>query len=255
MATRFDVIGSSYNNSLIKFANARNQDLIALINKADVSVGMNIMDYAAGSGFVTLPLAEMVGNEGSILAVDISKVMLDLLRNKAQEIEHNNINYLCTNNPNLDEIPDNSFDCIVSLGGWHHVEQQINVCQSFMRLLKPSGRAVIMDFKDDSPVQRHFDRTIHKYTSTGHKALFLSLSHAENLARYAGFDSFSCEHIKSAWQFDNAESVGEFMRIHHGLSIDDDKACDLALDIFQPRANKDMKIDLIIDYVVLVLEK
>jgi len=255
MNNRFNVIGSSYEKSLKKFPNVRDKELSLLLKHADLQHNMCVVDFAAGTGFVTLALAAAIGNGGSVLAVDISEVMLKQLELKAAESGTTNIACLITDDPTLREIPASRYDRIVSLGGFHHVNQQVQVCRSFHRLLKTGGRAVIMDFEDGSAVQQHFDQTVHNYTSTGHSGLFLSASRAENLCRYAGFDQFLIERVALPWHFTHTDAMGEFFCIHHGLSLAADQIRDLTLEIFQPDISLDGSLDIMMNYILLVMYK
>jgi ubiquinone/menaquinone biosynthesis C-methylase UbiE len=49
-----------------------------------VSPGDTAADLGCGPGFFTLPLAEMVGDEGSVIAVDLQQAMLDKLGGRAE---------------------------------------------------------------------------------------------------------------------------------------------------------------------------
>ncbi len=47
-----------------------------------VKKGMTALDMGCGPGFFTLPLAELVGETGKVIAADMQQGMLDLLRKK-----------------------------------------------------------------------------------------------------------------------------------------------------------------------------
>ena len=49
-----------------------------------VRPGDTTVDLGCGPGFFTLPLAEMVGDEGSVIAVDLQQAMLDKLGARAE---------------------------------------------------------------------------------------------------------------------------------------------------------------------------
>jgi ubiquinone/menaquinone biosynthesis C-methylase UbiE len=49
-----------------------------------VNTGDTVVDLGCGPGFFTLPLAEMVGDEGSVIAVDLQQAMLDKLAARAE---------------------------------------------------------------------------------------------------------------------------------------------------------------------------
>jgi ubiquinone/menaquinone biosynthesis C-methylase UbiE len=48
-----------------------------------VGPGDSAVDLGCGPGFFTLPLAELVGDEGSVIAVDLQQAMLDKVRARA----------------------------------------------------------------------------------------------------------------------------------------------------------------------------
>jgi ubiquinone/menaquinone biosynthesis C-methylase UbiE len=50
-----------------------------------VAEGQLAIDLGCGPGFLTLPLAEMVGQTGSVIAVDVQQEMLDKLRIRAEK--------------------------------------------------------------------------------------------------------------------------------------------------------------------------
>ncbi|RME62908.1 MAG: class I SAM-dependent methyltransferase [Nitrospirae bacterium] len=55
------------------------------ILKPYVKEGMKVLEVGPGMGFFTLPLAEMVGPEGMVYAVDIQEKMLEVLKNRAKK--------------------------------------------------------------------------------------------------------------------------------------------------------------------------
>jgi ubiquinone/menaquinone biosynthesis C-methylase UbiE len=63
-----------------KLFNNPRRILRGLVNEGDVAI-----DLGCGPGFFTLPLAEMVGQTGSVIAVDVQQEMLDRLRARAEK--------------------------------------------------------------------------------------------------------------------------------------------------------------------------
>jgi ubiquinone/menaquinone biosynthesis C-methylase UbiE len=50
-----------------------------------VRPGMIVMDIGCGMGFFSLPMARMVGDEGKVIAVDLQRQMLGVLRRRAEK--------------------------------------------------------------------------------------------------------------------------------------------------------------------------
>jgi len=45
--------------------------------------GMTVMDFGCGMGFFSIPMARLVGEEGSVVSVDLQEKMLDVLTKRA----------------------------------------------------------------------------------------------------------------------------------------------------------------------------
>lgn len=56
-----------------------------------VQNGMTVLDLGCGNGFFSMPLANLVGPSGTIIAVDTQQEMLDRLQKKADKHQFNNI--------------------------------------------------------------------------------------------------------------------------------------------------------------------
>jgi ubiquinone/menaquinone biosynthesis C-methylase UbiE len=56
-----------------------------LMERASVAPGMHVADVGCGPGRLTIPLAERVGPEGRVLAVDIQPAMIERLAGRLEE--------------------------------------------------------------------------------------------------------------------------------------------------------------------------
>jgi ubiquinone/menaquinone biosynthesis C-methylase UbiE len=56
-----------------------------LIDRAAVEPAMRVLDVGSGPGRLTLPLAEQVGTEGTVVALDIQPQMLDRLQQRLED--------------------------------------------------------------------------------------------------------------------------------------------------------------------------
>jgi ubiquinone/menaquinone biosynthesis C-methylase UbiE len=54
------------------------------ILRPHVATGDTVVDLGCGPGFFTLPLAELVGPEGRVVAVDVQEGMLEIVRTRAE---------------------------------------------------------------------------------------------------------------------------------------------------------------------------
>ena len=58
-----------------------------------LSAGMTAMDIGSGMGFFTIPMSEITGEEGKVIAVDLQKEMLAGLKDRALKAGRENIIY------------------------------------------------------------------------------------------------------------------------------------------------------------------
>lgn len=61
------------------------------LTMADVQPGQTILEVGCGTGFFTIPLAQMVGDRGSIIALDASSGFLKVVTEKVKKEGLNNI--------------------------------------------------------------------------------------------------------------------------------------------------------------------
>ncbi len=65
-----------------------------VVDELEIETGKIVLDFGAGSGFWTLPLARKVGAKGMVIAVDRSEENLSIIRRKAEQFGFSNIKLL-----------------------------------------------------------------------------------------------------------------------------------------------------------------
>ncbi|HXZ30539.1 MAG TPA: class I SAM-dependent methyltransferase [Dehalococcoidia bacterium] len=81
-----------------------------------VKKGQVVADLGCGSGYYTLPLAEAVGPEGKVYAVDLGKSSIRALEKKATKRSYHNIEAHASSAADLSFIRDRSVDFILANG-------------------------------------------------------------------------------------------------------------------------------------------
>src|SRR6185312_1911708 len=66
-----------------------------IIESLELKPGMYILDAGCGPGRVTIPMAQKVGHQGMITALDIQEKMLQRVQEKAYAANLNNIIFMC----------------------------------------------------------------------------------------------------------------------------------------------------------------
>jgi ubiquinone/menaquinone biosynthesis C-methylase UbiE len=126
----------------------------AILNHITLTKNMEIMDYGAGTGLVTLALQQHVK---SIQAVDSSQGMLDMLNKKINKAKMMNVSTTLLD-LEKDPILDKYFDLIVSTMTMHHVGNVANLIMDFCKMLHPGGYLAIADLDLDNG-EFHTDNT------------------------------------------------------------------------------------------------
>ena len=81
-----------------------------------VKKGQVVADLGCGSGYYTLPLAECVGPEGKVYAVDLDKKCIRALEKKADKGGYLNIEAHASSASDVSFIKDSSVDFILANG-------------------------------------------------------------------------------------------------------------------------------------------
>ena len=112
--------------------------------------GQVVCDLGCGNGYHSLPLARAVGERGRVLAVDLQPEMLELLRERAEEEQLTNIEYVeaTADDPRLRA---RSCDLILMVDVYHELSYPRKVLRRLRAALKPGGRLVLVEFRAEDP--------------------------------------------------------------------------------------------------------
>lgn len=116
------------------------------IERSGVRRGQRVLDLAGGTGDLASKFARLVGAEGKVVLSDINASMLEQGRQRlTDEGIVGNVEYVQANAECL-PFPDNYFDCITMAFGLRNVTDKESALRSIFRVLKPGGRALILEF-------------------------------------------------------------------------------------------------------------
>ena len=109
---------------------------------------MRVADVGAGSGFFTIPIAKMVGNEGKVFAIDIQEGMIAILNEKLKRLKIKNVEALLSTEERI-PLPDESVDLAFLAQTLHELEDYATL-EEIGRILKPRGTLAILEWKKDA---------------------------------------------------------------------------------------------------------
>ena len=123
-----------------------------MMDMAGIRPGMRVLDVACGAGDLTIRLAERVGPSGSVVASDISPIMLILLQGNVERTGLRNIETLECAVEDLTEA-DGPFDAVICRMSLVLFPSTANALEAIHRMLKPGGRfaALIYTTAENNP--------------------------------------------------------------------------------------------------------
>ena len=113
----------------------------ALIARAGLTSGLNVLDLGTGTGAVAERAAEIVGPSGTVVGVDLSPEMLALARGRTSGLGLDNVSF---SEGQAEAVPaeDGSFDVVLSSLVMMYVIDRAAAAREIARVLRPGGRFV-----------------------------------------------------------------------------------------------------------------
>lgn len=110
-----------------------------LLERANVTAGEHVVDIGCGTGATTLELAGMAGGGGSVLAVDVSRPLLERAAARAASAGLANVSFKLADAQTHAFSP-SSADLVVSRFGVMFFADPVAAFANIVRVLKPGGR-------------------------------------------------------------------------------------------------------------------
>lgn len=123
------------------------------IELSGVRPGHRVLDIAGGTGDLSAHFSRLVGASGQVILADINESMLRVGRDRLLDRGiAGNLSVVQADAQCL-PFPDNHFDCISIAFGLRNVTDQNAALASMLRVLKPGGRCLVLEFsKPVSPL-------------------------------------------------------------------------------------------------------
>jgi ubiquinone/menaquinone biosynthesis C-methylase UbiE len=114
------------------------RDPYKVLQAAGLKPGQKVLEVGCGPGFFTIPAARIVGENGSVCALDISPLAIERVQQKIEKEGLTNIKTILADAAQTG-LPDQSFDLIFVFGLAHPVGDAEDISAELDRLLKPAG--------------------------------------------------------------------------------------------------------------------
>jgi demethylmenaquinone methyltransferase/2-methoxy-6-polyprenyl-1,4-benzoquinol methylase len=145
----FDSVANKYDlmNDLMSMGIHRIWKRMA-IQLSHVRYGEQVLDLAGGTGDMTSLYQKRVGAAGRVVLSDINAAMLRRGRDRLiDEGVTGNVIYVQIDAEKL-PFRDSQFDCVCIAFGLRNVTNKDEALRSIYRVLKPGGRAIILEFSE-----------------------------------------------------------------------------------------------------------
>jgi ubiquinone/menaquinone biosynthesis C-methylase UbiE len=120
------------------------------IDALGLKAGDVVADIGAGSGYMSVRMAERVGPAGRVYATDIQPQMLALLQQRLNKDRITNIVPVlgAIDDPKL---PEGQLDLELLVDVYHEFSQPQRMLRGMRRALKPTGRLVLLEYRKEDP--------------------------------------------------------------------------------------------------------
>lgn len=120
----------------------------ALVDRIGVTRGMKVLDLGCGDGTTALPAARL-GAE--VTGVDISNPLVEAGNRRAREAGLTNLRFQWGDACDLEGLPDQGFDLVVSIFGAMFAPRPFDVARSMVRVTRRGGRIVMGNWIPNDP--------------------------------------------------------------------------------------------------------
>lgn len=154
-----------------------------IVRYFDLEKGDHVADFGAGHGFFTIPMAQIVGGNGKVYAIDIQKSTLDIIRAKAK-VEHLlNIEPIWADldEPRGSRLKDDFIDFVIVANILFQAEKKDMIMREAHRILRQGGRLAVIEWDLPENIE------ILKYRVGPPPDLRINKETVKNLALQTGF--------------------------------------------------------------------
>src|SRR5436309_6633433 len=120
----------------------------ALVEKLGITKGLKVLDLGCGDGTTAVPAAKLGAD---VLGIDIAKNLVEAGNRRAAELGLTNLKFQEGDASNLEQVPDKSFDMVMSIFGAMFAPRPFDVAKEKVRVTKPGGRIVMGNWIPNDP--------------------------------------------------------------------------------------------------------
>jgi len=110
-----------------------------VLQAAGLESGQRVLEVGCGPGFFTIPASRIVGEGGSVVAIDVNPMAVEKVQKEISKAGITNVAVMLANAAQTD-LPDRTFDLVFLFGLVRPIGDMQAIWAELHRLLKPEGR-------------------------------------------------------------------------------------------------------------------
>lgn len=132
---------------------AKTNRAAVIVKNLDLKPGMWVLDVGCGPGRVTVPAAQVVGETGRVVALDIQSGMLARAQEKAKQQGLTNIDFVCAD-IGEEKLEKEKFDRVLLVTVLGEIPDRERAMRRIFSVLKPGGILSVTELIFDPHFQR-----------------------------------------------------------------------------------------------------
>ncbi len=124
--------------------------LTLLVRSLGLKPGQVVADIGAGSGVISMRMAELLLPDGKVMAVDVQDEMLERLKENCMAFGINNVEPVKGTQQTTNLKPD-SIDLAIMVDVYHEFEFPYEMLKDISASIKPGGRVVFVEYRKEDP--------------------------------------------------------------------------------------------------------
>jgi ubiquinone/menaquinone biosynthesis C-methylase UbiE len=144
------VMGFAGADWLERSSREEEERLTLMVRSLQLRPGNVVADIGAGSGVISMLLAEQILPDGKVLAVDVQQEMLDRLEAYCKQYDIKNVEPILGTQKRSGLKPA-SVDLAIMVDVYHEFEFPWEMLQDISVALKPGGRLVFVEYRKEDP--------------------------------------------------------------------------------------------------------
>ncbi|HEX4707720.1 MAG TPA: class I SAM-dependent methyltransferase [Candidatus Udaeobacter sp.] len=120
----------------------------AFVQKLGITKELKVLDLGCGDGTTALPAAKLGAD---VVGIDIARNLVEAGNRRAAEHGLTNLKFQEGDASNLEQVPDKSFDLVVTVFGAMFAPKPFDVAKEMVRVTRPGGRIVMGNWIPNDP--------------------------------------------------------------------------------------------------------